>query len=210
MPYDPSWEDMSDYLVHFTKPTDTSTCYSVMMTILGTRMLKARRAFGLAREQAPIPQSQYTVCFSEVPLHQLGRLATRRSDYGIGFTKEYISGKGGLPIWYLRKDSVALQAAFQLLNRAKAATNPENDPIWTLTPFIDASGDYGASQYRFEWEREWRHVGDLSFSENDVSFLILPEHEHMPVPASSKRSSKIIQARHIYALISIRDGAKSK
>jgi hypothetical protein len=55
---------------------------------------------------------------------------------------------------------------------------PESDPIWKLTPFIDAPGDYPGGPYRFEWEREWRHVGELRFSEQDPAFLIIPEKLH--------------------------------
>jgi hypothetical protein len=29
-----------------------------------------------------------------------------------------------------------------------------------------------------EWEREWRHVGDLDFSVADPAFLIIPESHH--------------------------------
>jgi hypothetical protein len=32
--------------------------------------------------------------------------------------------------------------------------------------------------YLYEWEREWRHVGDLDFSETDPAFLIIPEDLH--------------------------------
>ena len=28
------------------------------------------------------------------------------------------------------------------------------------------------------WEREWRHIGDLQFSETDLAFLIIPEDLH--------------------------------
>jgi hypothetical protein len=52
-----------------------------------------------------------------------------------------------------------------------------NDPIWRLTPLIDVPGAY-KSQYYFEWEREWRHVGDFSFDTGDVAFLVMPETFH--------------------------------
>lgn len=47
-------------------------------------------------------------------------------------------------------------------------------PIWSVTPFVDETG----GSYNFEWEREWRHVGDLHFTPDDVAFLIIPEESH--------------------------------
>ena len=51
-------------------------------------------------------------------------------------------------------------------------------PVWNLAPFVDLPGTYGVSTYLFEWEREWRHVGDLPFAETDPAFLIIPETLH--------------------------------
>jgi hypothetical protein len=50
--------------------------------------------------------------------------------------------------------------------------------IWSLTPLIDAPGSYGKIDYQFDWEREWRHVGPLSFTPEDVAFLLIPEELH--------------------------------
>ena len=47
------------------------------------------------------------MCFSEIPLDQLGRLVQRRSLYGIGFSKSYILSRGGGPVWYVQYASPA-------------------------------------------------------------------------------------------------------
>jgi hypothetical protein len=52
-----------------------------------------------------------------------------------------------------------------------------------VTPFIDAPGVYFHGSYFFEWEREWRKVGDFKFSTDDVAFLIIPEHQHQAAAA---------------------------
>ena len=52
------------------------------------------------------------------------------------------------------------------------------DAVWAITPFVDYPGEYGGSQYRFEWEREWRVPGGLAFSPDDVAFLFIPEDLH--------------------------------
>ncbi|MGO1304869.1 MAG: hypothetical protein ACTMKV_08810, partial [Sphingomonas parapaucimobilis] len=50
----------------------------------------------------------------------------------------------------------------------------EGGPFWTPIggPFWTPIDNL------YEWEREWRHVGDLKFSELDTAFLIIPENLH--------------------------------
>jgi len=55
--------------------------------------------------------------------------------------------------------------------------NPNHD-IWKITPFIDFPGKYKEKLYRFEWEREWRHVDNFHFDVGDVSMLFIPEDQH--------------------------------
>ena len=176
--YRPEWHDMSNFVVHFASAQKVQRAYDVVMSILGKRTLRAVNPFGLARQIAPDPVTQSTVCLSEVPLHLLARLAKRRSSYGLGFTKHFILERGGGPIWYVEYASPSHRAIQGLIDRALASEDPSAESIWTLTPFIDAPGDYAAGSYRFEWEREWRHVGDLVFETRDVEFLIVPEELH--------------------------------
>lgn len=177
-PYNPEWHDMSDYLVHFTRAANGRTAYENVLSILGDQTLHAVNPFGIARHRAPNVDTQRTVCFSEVPLHLLGRLAARRGEYGIGFTKQFLLGRGGGPIWYVEHEGITEMAVQSLIRQATVELHPEVNPIWTLTPFIDSTGDHPNGQYRFEWEREWRHVGDLNFTVEDVAFLIIPENLH--------------------------------
>lgn len=174
-PYDQDWHDMSDYVVHFTRASDGKTAYENIMSILFSRILKTTRPFGIARRQAPDVSTQCAVCFSEIPLHLISRLAERRGSYGIGFSKQFLLDRGGGPIWYVESDSEAANAVNHLMIRG---TRSHDDPIWTVTPFIDSPGDYPNGAYRFEWEREWRHIGDLHFVQTDPSFLIIPEEFH--------------------------------
>ena len=92
-----------------------------------------------------------------------------------GFSKIFVMERGGGPVLYAYAGA---QAARELVQRALTGETPADNPIWRLTPFIDAPGDYGNSSYYFEWEREWRHVGNFSFDSNEVAFLILPEGLH--------------------------------
>ena len=174
-----AWDDFSDFLTHFTKPTPPRSEYGNQLSICGDRRLDARNPFGIARSSAPDRTSQLTVCFSEVPLHCLSRIAERRSRFGIGFTKDFAKSKGALPVWHVEKDSAQHASIDQLISAALGTSNPADQPIWRLTPLIDVPGSYPTGTYRFEWEREWRCVGDFTFDESDVAFLVIPEELHV-------------------------------
>lgn len=178
MTYPNSWEDMSNYVVHFTKASGSRTAYDNMIGIYHSKTIEARSRFGMGRNQAPEASTQEAVCFSEIPPHLLSRLVRRRGQYGIGFSNQCMRSRGAFPIWYVDRGSPLHSSIGQLMRRALSSSDPASDPIWRLTPFIDVRGTYRSGPYRFEWEREWRHIGNFSFSESDVAFLIIPEELH--------------------------------
>lgn len=169
---DPSWKDMSRYVVHFTKEYPPKTAYDGAISILYELRIVAANPFGAGRNLAPARKS---VCFSEVPLHHLGRLADVRGLHGIGFRKEYIVERGGGPILYTYKHTGQAQAIKAMVH---AAADDADSPVWDVAPFVNLPGIYGKSEYFYEREREWRHVGDLAFSETNPAFLIIPEDLH--------------------------------
>lgn len=169
------WTDMSDFVVHFAKDYGGRSGYENMLSILSKRRIEARNPFGIARDKAPDIGSQNVACFSEVPLHRLSRLAKARSDYGIVFRKDIVIHRKANPILYAYKDHSVLSALKKLMSAAK---HDAANPVWMITPFIDAPGDYGKSKYFFEWEREWRKVGHYKFTTDEVEFLVIPEDLH--------------------------------
>ncbi len=183
MKYAAEWEDMSEYLVHFTKEHEGRSAYMNMLGILSSRRIEAGpKGFGIG-SLAPPAVSQRAVCFSEIPLHLLTRLADRRGDFGIVLSKHLVIAGGGGPVWYLEKDSPPRAYVEAMMKSALLSSTPDAEPIWKLTPLIDAPGVYPTSRgprpYRFEWEREWRIPGShLSFNETEVAALIIPEDLH--------------------------------
>ncbi len=171
----PGWTDMSDYVVQFARYYGGKSAYDNMLSILASRVIKARNPFGLVRENAPIPETQWAACFSEVPVHLLSRLAKARSEYGIVFRKDIIIHRGGNPIMYAYKEHEVTSALKAIV---KAAAGDSKNPIWKITPFVDAPGDYPTGKYFFEWEREWRKLGDFKFFEDEVQFLVIPAELH--------------------------------
>ncbi len=167
---------MSNYVVHLTKGGDGQDDYRAMMGILSSGGLEAKSRFGIGKAKAPIATPQEAVCFSEIPAGQWHRLEERRgTKYGVAFTKEFVLSRGGAPIWYAWKDTEHWQVLQRMMD---SAAGDEDSPIWKLTPMIDAPGDYGFSQYFFDWEREWRHIGTMRFDPEDVAFLLIPEDLH--------------------------------
>lgn len=175
-----AWEDFSEFVTHFTKPTSTHSEHDTLLSICGNGRLVAANPFGIARNTAPDINSQKVVCFSEVPLHCLGRIAIRRSRNGIGFRKEFARSRGAAPIWYVEKDSPQHYGIQNLMAEAPYSPTPASQPIWNLTPLNDVPGEYPTGTYRFEWEREWRCIGDFSFTAADVAFLVIPQALHVP------------------------------
>jgi Putative abortive phage resistance protein AbiGi, antitoxin len=176
----PAWRDMSEYVVHFTRDTYDLSAPDTLYVILNSgRLEPGQRPFGAARKLDALVDSQRVVCFSEIPLDRLDRLVERRSSkYGVGFNQNWIVQAGGARVWYVDRDSQAY-AAFQELFTQRLHPWNGNDPLWKLTPFVDFPGDYGATSYRFEWEREWRVPSHIEFSPEDVAFLFGPEEAHL-------------------------------
>ncbi|MBN8995392.1 MAG: hypothetical protein J0H94_09205 [Rhizobiales bacterium] len=187
---EPDWTDMSDYVVHFTKPYKGKNPYDNMLAILANQVIRARNPFGICRNTAPDLSTQKAVCFSEIPLHKLRRLAEKRSEYGIVFRKDFVIHRHGNPILYAYKDRELIAAIKEMV---ASAGNDKSHPVWRLTPFVDAPGAYPTGSYFFEWEREWRKVGDFKFSTDDVAFLIIPEHLH----AAAKGFLENARAEHL-------------
>lgn len=169
----PEWKDMSKYVVHFsTESADGCSAYDNAISILYERNIEARHAFGAGRL---LPPALKSVCFSEIPLHLLRRLADKRGPHGIGFRKDFLVERGGGPILYAYKDTEHAKAIDTMVS---GAIHDPSNPVWKLAPFIDLPGIYNSSKYFFEWEREWRVVEDFSFEPSDVAFLIIPEDLH--------------------------------
>jgi hypothetical protein len=200
------WPDMSEFVVHFTKAVTLTgisepaapaadgrltraelferldyehaldrSGYFPWMEILGGGVLRpGGKPLGAASSVPLIGPNQRAVCFSETPLDMLERIVCTRSAYGLGFRKDTLLEKNGAPIWYLDADGEQARLVNQqIAQRVSKGADPA-DPFWRLTPLIDHPQEGGP----FEWEREWRVVGEMPFDINEVAFLFLPAAEH--------------------------------
>ncbi|MUK39613.1 hypothetical protein GNP82_18930 [Aliivibrio fischeri] len=161
-------DDQSDFLIHLVGKDES---YTTFMNILSQGRIKSINAFGFNR----MKHGKLSICFSEIPPVFIKKLVKRRANYGIAFKKSWLQEKGAQRIWYIEKNSKLHSSLVNISNELSVLIQDEFN---NLAPFIDVSGDYGTSSYRFEWEREWRLIGDLSFTPDDVEFLILPGKDH--------------------------------
>ncbi|MDG9674818.1 hypothetical protein [Micromonospora sp. DH14] len=167
---------MSEYVVHLTDRV-------AVQSIFRSNTIEARTRTGVVRLLEGISDSQLSVCLSEIPIGHLNRL-TRRGSYGIGFLKGFVEAESGQMVTYLPKGSPAAERFQRLVREAMAdrvqpgnRINPEN-PLWSITQFVDNPGAYGDTRYEFEWEREWRVPHHLTFDAVDVALLLAPEEDH--------------------------------
>ena len=125
-------EDMSDFLIHFTKGQDLEEAYQNLKRIVFERTIHG--------SNIKIRDGSHCVCFSEAPLSSLksGLLNpsfySPYSPFGILTTKENIFALGGRPVIYQP------EIEFGELSNNNSWKHMRYEP-----PEID-----------FAWEREWR------------------------------------------------------
>jgi Putative abortive phage resistance protein AbiGi, antitoxin len=195
--------DLSTFLVHFTRSYNRRSARNNLVSILRDRRIEARNVYGMAdqlvRRFPAMAEDQKTVCFTETPLEHAWMMcrniegrSVQFNGHGIAFTKTFARRRGVNPVWYLdqtRGHNWLTSPVRGLLDRAvedatpPRATTPDIErlaaaPILRLTPFIEQMGNPSGTRKEFWWEREWRHVGDLSFSTDDIVVVFAPEDEH--------------------------------
>lgn len=160
----PDAGDLSSHLVHLTDSAES------LASILTQGRIEARRSFGLVGQRPEHAPTHKAVCLTETPAKELHRFGERGRRYGVVFKREFILARGGQRVWYLNHGSPAWEAFAHELNRLRAIN--ESLRFFELTPFIDM---WKEETYAFDWEREWRVVGDLRFEWEDVEYLVTPE-----------------------------------
>ncbi|MCT4642658.1 MAG: abortive infection system antitoxin AbiGi family protein [Bacteriovoracaceae bacterium] len=178
MKYNKNWEDMSEFLIHFAKGPDQDSAYNAIMGILFDQQIKVMNPFGFAKKYATDKENQKSVCLSETPLHLLERISQRRGPYGIGFTKSFITSKGGNPILYAQANGPLFEGLEKLTHISLSQGGELEESFWKIAPFIDQVISKPNKRYQFDWEREWRINENLNFKVTDVEFLIIPEDLH--------------------------------
>lgn len=182
--------DLSTFLVHFTRNGPGYDALTALWWILSTGQIEARTPYGLAASHPDpaIRESQQVVCFTETPLEHswtmLQELTERRAmtfaPCGIAFTKTYARRQECNPVWYANH-TPGYNWPTHALNAAVAAeTRPPTDrnSIFRVTPFMEQMGTWPAGRKEFWWEREWRRVGHFKFTAHHVVAVLAPAETH--------------------------------
>lgn len=188
--------DLSTFLVHFTRDKNGKTAHQNLVSILTDSRLKAGAKLGKAKDEDV--EGQEVVCFTETPLEHSWALVediqgrqANLEPYGVVFTKIWAREREVNPVWYidatvghdwLTKDVDALIE--------HAMENDKGTEIFRLTPFFEIMGTWRDNQKEFWWEREWRKVGDLSFSWHDLVAVLAPEDEHKQLRTALESEAK--------------------
>jgi hypothetical protein len=176
--------DLSTFVVHLTRDTEARSARENLESVIRERTLRAGEPkgwatwerFGLGEDAL---ESQRVVCFTETPLEhtysmfaEIAGRSVRFRPYGIAFPKMVARLMGINPVWYIDMSRPpggyrewALARALNELVEG-AAGDFAAQPVSRIAPFIEGMGDFrngnGGKLREFSWEREWRHLGDLS------------------------------------------------
>ena len=141
------------------------------------------------------------ICFCDIPVTDLEIHMNKYSRFGLSFLKSFLRDKGANPVLYVAKNSPAL--SFRLpesrdepwprrrvfernieLYTDYCRANPDKFPIYLayfldllvfgfIKYFDDSTSDEDAANVYME--REWRVIGDVSFTLTDVHRVFMPE-----------------------------------
>ncbi len=179
--------DLSTFVVHLTRDSETSTANENLASIIQDRTLRAGEPKGWATwDRFDLSDealaTQRVVCFSETPLEHVHSLfaviegrALQFRGYGVAFPKMVARWMEINPVWYIDlsrapgawRDWPMKEALNALVTEAHE--DFADRPISRLAPFIEGMGSFpngngGVRHREFSWEREWRHCGDLDLS----------------------------------------------
>jgi len=172
--------DLSTFLVHLTRDTDTGAAIDNLIGILSAQAINAGSSFGMASSklhEAEDIRSQKVVCFTETPLENVNLLTEEISGrncsfapYGIAISRKQGRKAGANPVWYLDitpGHNWLTNPLNSLIDEAIATGDFSKQHISQIAPFLEQMGSNAGGvddkPYRkeFWWEREWRHVGSF-------------------------------------------------
>lgn len=194
--------DLSTFLVHLTRGSDTESAKDNLLSILEAQQIDARSPLGMAQQLDSLlhgtSATQRVVCFSETPLEHtwmmvkdIEKRQQAFAPYGLVFTKTTCRRAACNPVWYLdittghdwltepirRLVKAAMEESETQLGEMDVETLASQD-ILQISPFIEQMGKPRDIRKEFWWEREWRHVGDFRFTPRKVVAVLAPEADH--------------------------------
>lgn len=163
--------DFSNYLIHFTK-SGAPVGKNDNPILLEKRVTAQQRLVNILKSKTILASAMpwfakcSAVCFTECVWSSLFDHAKKYSEFGIGFTKEFVFEQGGNPVFYVRP---SLFKGQKWDDKIKGFT----------TPFAPKYGEEkidGRCKKPVDYthEREWRVLHDFTFEYKNIAFIILP------------------------------------
>jgi hypothetical protein len=181
-------EDLSPYLIHFTKEFNGNTAFENLISILREKKIRGTGpqnmySARMRKEQidASIQDKFRVACFSEVPLELSHHLVNnplhghrKFSEYGLVFKKDTIKKHQGNPVLYVNDENKDLK---KFLNGEYEhfILNEQNTDSYR---YLGAISNIVKPRVDYQFEREWRVVGDFSFNLDDIEYIIAPKGKH--------------------------------
>lgn len=184
------WEDIPSPLEDDGKALNAEDS---LRSIIESREIQARSPFGYfnfsVSYKSNNPNSKIqrswlkSVCFTETPIDhihiQFNNILGRHfsfQKYGLAFFEESIRSHLGNPVMYFNTVNKDMRDSLDTI-----PTSDECSRMKHILPFFEGFGpplfpkNPPISEIDFRWEREWRIVGNFSYSlESDVAFGICP------------------------------------
>ncbi len=168
-----------------------------LAAIVQNRRIEARSAFGYfnfkvkySRPDGRVLNATSVIkrdwlkaaCFTETPIDHV-HLQTQEIygrqlcflPFGLAFRESVVRRANGNPILYAQTTNQSIRYSLDRMAEA-----PNSVDFKTMMPLIEGFGPPwfprpdGPTEIDFRWEREWRIVGDFSFSLSDVAFGLCP------------------------------------
>lgn len=190
--------DYSHLLVHFTKSDEPFPAKEILSMILDEHTLKAYNPWCIwykdlnKPENAVLREKFKVVCFTETPMDQIGIILRKLpgrlyqpEPYGLVFEKEYIRIEQGNPVFYVTREIA--KPLSKIYSDQKEQPNDKMCRLLALINFCYEGNDW-------HWEREWRIVGNLDFSLENV-YCGLCQEEDIPYFSNKYKPIKFIDPR---------------
>lgn len=171
--------DYSYYLAHFTRDkvcVNENNCLSEDYQELSARdkLISILRNRTIYSSTMPWTGSK-AVCFTECPWRSLIVHTQNYSSYGLGFTKKFIFGRHGGPVFYMRVEQF-------IKHRNQKFSNLDTNMQFLITPFQPIYAPSRLERLRkkpvdYTHEREWRVPEDLHFEYKDVKFVVVKSND---------------------------------
>lgn len=180
--------------------------------IAGTEINGAAK---ISQNEMYIPQM---VCFCDIPRKHLKIHTTKYGRFGLAFEKDFIVNNGGTPVYYLpleakvsssiKKGRYFDKKLDKFQNDILEVVNTKCPEVRDIIKDIEAFLDYHVFSYtkffdhtladkdpdNYYFEREWRVLGNLKFSMEDVTSIFIPRaYQKCFILACPKLKEKIKQ-----------------